>query len=368
MSNLSILVYSLFIILIIMLDYIHSYKKNLSRNSMLYFIITSSVALIIIINIVFMIFHINNLFTTVLLILGYLLIIIPALGLALYIRINFFYGYVSHVRKSIIHVAIYWFIYLNFIIYFFLTYKIDFNNIHLTLIIYNKLIIFTIIPIVYILIYSLYKKIKSKKTIDTRVLSALLIICLGLIIDLLLNTVITIIPAYTIAIILLYAYKTNVVLCTDPLTNLYNRRIILEKFSDGFHNSSSYIAAYFIDINDFKLANDIYGHNFGDKVLKDLALIIKSSIRTSDYAIRLGGDEFLIIAFLRQNKGIDRIPEKIYSLIEQYNNENNINDYKLAISIGYDIYDNNAELFDEFIEKIDKKMYTQKSDKKRTKK
>ncbi len=79
----------------------------------------------------------------------------------------------------------------------------------------------------------------------------------------------------------------------DPLTNINNRNIL------NYINFTEISYALFIcDLDDFKIINDTYGHDTGDDVLIKISSIIKDSIRDSDYAIRIGGDEFV---FLLQN-------------------------------------------------------------------
>ncbi len=85
---------------------------------------------------------------------------------------------------------------------------------------------------------------------------------------------------------------------TDPLTGLGNRRC-LEQFWDRLIDpagrairSGSIVA---IDLNDFKPINDTLGHDVGDEVLQFLGRIIASSLRQQDIAVRLGGDEFLVV-------------------------------------------------------------------------
>ncbi len=86
----------------------------------------------------------------------------------------------------------------------------------------------------------------------------------------------------------------------DPLTSLYNRRYmeyLFKLIDDDKRNSRSNekIILSLIDIDRFKQINDEYGHHIGDEVLKIISYRISSEIRKSDTAIRIGGDEFLII-------------------------------------------------------------------------
>ena len=77
----------------------------------------------------------------------------------------------------------------------------------------------------------------------------------------------------------------------DPVTGVYNRRY----FEDEIRNMQNSAGVTMIDLDDFKLYNDIYGHDMGDQVLCIVADVIKNCIRKTDKLIRYGGDEFLLI-------------------------------------------------------------------------
>lgn len=78
---------------------------------------------------------------------------------------------------------------------------------------------------------------------------------------------------------------------SDVLTGAYNRRFYEEELKDTVMSAG----VAMIDLDDFKVYNDIYGHMVGDAVLKEFVSELKKNIRTSDKLIRFGGDEFLLI-------------------------------------------------------------------------
>jgi two-component system, cell cycle response regulator len=86
---------------------------------------------------------------------------------------------------------------------------------------------------------------------------------------------------------------------TDPLTELYNRRVFLEQLAQEtarlarFKNLSA--ALLMIDLDHFKHVNDTYGHSTGDEVLRKFANIVRKTSRTIDLPARLGGEEFAIL-------------------------------------------------------------------------
>ena len=83
----------------------------------------------------------------------------------------------------------------------------------------------------------------------------------------------------------------NEKLYTDVMTGIYNRRFFEEKIK----NMEDEAGIAVIDLDDFKLHNDTYGHSAGDAALITTANIIKKYIRKTDILIRYGGDEFLLI-------------------------------------------------------------------------
>ena len=80
-------------------------------------------------------------------------------------------------------------------------------------------------------------------------------------------------------------------LYTDPLTNVYNRRYYEENLCRKYLTAG----VAMIDLDDFKLCNDSFGHQAGDRVLQTVASVIQQNIRGTDFLVRYGGDELLLI-------------------------------------------------------------------------
>ena len=84
----------------------------------------------------------------------------------------------------------------------------------------------------------------------------------------------------------------------DPLTGLYNRRFAEQRLAAEVSRSERRghpLTVMTMDLNDFKQINDTYGHPAGDQVLQEFASRLNKVIRGSDLAVRLGGDEFLVL-------------------------------------------------------------------------
>ena len=81
----------------------------------------------------------------------------------------------------------------------------------------------------------------------------------------------------------------------DPLTGLYNRRYLDRMLSEISEAESAAMVVIFFDVDDFKAVNDTYGHKVGDVVLRARGRRLQGTVRETDSAVRLGGDEFLIV-------------------------------------------------------------------------
>jgi diguanylate cyclase (GGDEF)-like protein len=86
---------------------------------------------------------------------------------------------------------------------------------------------------------------------------------------------------------------------SDPLTGLVNRAGFAEAAQRAFarsHRRGEKLAMFYCDVDGLKLINDTYGHEWGDLVLRTVADRLAGTLRTSDIAARIGGDEFVVIA------------------------------------------------------------------------
>jgi len=123
---------------------------------------------------------------------------------------------------------------------------------------------------------------------------------------------------------------------TDALTGVYNRRFLAKfskKYMNDFNETAS-LSLLILDIDNFKDINDTYGHDIGDVIIKKLVNIIKIIIRSNDYVVRYGGDEFVV---LLPNANIDnakRVGNKILELIHSKNKEESAEKLFFTISIG----------------------------------
>jgi len=126
---------------------------------------------------------------------------------------------------------------------------------------------------------------------------------------------------------------------TDELTHLYNRRFFNTKILEEMNRAKrekNYLSLLIIDVDYFKQYNDTYGHQQGDIILEKVASVLKNRTnRASDFAFRLGGEEFAIITTLEKEKAIE-FAEVIRNDIEELKIEHKSSTISkhLTISIG----------------------------------
>jgi diguanylate cyclase (GGDEF)-like protein len=105
---------------------------------------------------------------------------------------------------------------------------------------------------------------------------------------------------------------------TDRLTALYNRLKLDETFATEIERAKRYqtpLSVMILDVDHFKSVNDTYGHQVGDRILVELADILRQNIRASDYPGRWGGEEFLVICPQTDLDGASAVAEKLRAAI-----------------------------------------------------
>lgn len=153
---------------------------------------------------------------------------------------------------------------------------------------------------------------------------------------------------------------------TDPLTGIFNRRkfmqIALHELS-RFKRHKHIFSILMLDIDDFKKVNDNFGHDVGDKVIKDVATIIQEATRDSDCFSRWGGEEFIIMLPESDLSGRCIFAEKIINLINSYKFDHA---ERVTVSMGVTSSIENDDNIDEIIKRADHALYKAKGSGKNT--
>lgn len=149
----------------------------------------------------------------------------------------------------------------------------------------------------------------------------------------------------------------------DAMTGLHNRRFLEEYMETLVANNDrnkTTLSILMLDLDYFKKVNDTYGHDAGDKVLKELAKTLSASVRNSDLVIRYGGEEFVIILQNTSDGYGDKVGEKIRIAVEQLKIQVATTMIQKTISIGVADFPTDSETFWQAIKFADVALYQAK--------
>ena len=145
----------------------------------------------------------------------------------------------------------------------------------------------------------------------------------------------------------------------DPLTSLPNRLYMRRNIHNWVKNESEQFSLLFIDIDNFKCVNDTHGHDFGDKVLKQIALRLMRFRSRLSLVVRESSDEFLFLTPLTNEPEIKRLAERIIDVLSQpYEVENS--QFLLGCSIGIARFPEHGKDLDSLLRSADISMYKAK--------
>lgn len=147
---------------------------------------------------------------------------------------------------------------------------------------------------------------------------------------------------------------------TDALTKLKNRRYFNDEAQKEIQKADRYntdLCMMILDIDDFKKINDTFGHQVGDQVLEKLGVLIKDSLRDTDWAARYGGEEFCVILPMTSESGALKVAERLRLQIEQHLGED-FNE-RFTTSLGLSKFTKGLNL-NEWFGEADKALYHSK--------
>jgi len=127
----------------------------------------------------------------------------------------------------------------------------------------------------------------------------------------------------------------------DELTGLMNRRgflMLAEHQRSLADRKGTSLSVIFVDVDRFKSINDKFGHEEGDRALKELAGLLLRTFRRSDVVARLGGDEFIVLMADINDDGVPIVLDRVRKNLEAFNQESGF-PWRLSISLGVALYD-----------------------------
>lgn len=172
-------------------------------------------------------------------------------------------------------------------------------------------------------------------------------------------------PCFCLTLFFAHLFMVKADYSRDGLTGLYNRRRCNEFFAELARGQRRKAYLFLmIDMDDFKRINDAHGHTQGDKALKDVAEILKKSVRHRDFVARYGGDEFLLV--LEDNPNVQDVRGRIARELAAFN-ASNTRPYVLSMSIGSGVYEPaDPRSAQEFLEYVDRRMFLHKQEQRQT--
>jgi diguanylate cyclase (GGDEF)-like protein len=225
---------------------------------------------------------------------------------------------------------------------------------------HGKFYVIYILAYLLSLVFALYNVLKGMKLYQysgaKQFLMIAILILMGVVINLTDSSIRITFFTLGIASSMLYIVALEMIQQTDGLTGLLNRR--------GFDNS---IAAekdecviLFMDVDSFKMVNDVYGHDYGDYALRTIGGLMRKYYATYGKCFRYGGDEFAVIVTKRMNE-VKKANDSFRDELAQIKAE----DGKMpGVSIGYAAFDPKKDILTDVVKAADAKMYAIKRERK----
>jgi c-di-GMP phosphodiesterase len=150
----------------------------------------------------------------------------------------------------------------------------------------------------------------------------------------------------------------------DPMTRLFNRRhfdAAMERAVLDARNGSTPFTVFLIDLDRFKPINDMFGHAAGDAVLVSVAKSLQATLRETDLAARIGGDEFAVLALATTRESADEVAERLRTAIGTPELRFGHEVVRPACSIGFGCFPEDGESAPQLLQAADTAMYNDKA-------
>ncbi len=152
---------------------------------------------------------------------------------------------------------------------------------------------------------------------------------------------------------------------TDQLTGLPNARYMTLRFDEEASRARRNARPFqvvMLDLDDFKLVNDTFGHKVGDKMLREMARIIQAQLREYDFLARYAGDEFIAIVQELDANQVEDLTQRIETAVLEFSlHVRSVGRARVGISIGTSTYGVDGETLDQLLVAADQAMYRAKS-------
>jgi diguanylate cyclase (GGDEF)-like protein len=150
---------------------------------------------------------------------------------------------------------------------------------------------------------------------------------------------------------------------TDPLTNCYNRRALMSYLEHDIAHvkrHGGHLSVIMFDLDHFKTINDLYGHQAGDRSLRETAETVRSMIRKSDYLARYGGEEFIIVLRNTKFRSAVELAERIRQKLEVKKIHLDDRDINITASFGVATFKEGSDIH-RLLQEADEMLYRAKA-------
>jgi diguanylate cyclase (GGDEF)-like protein len=148
----------------------------------------------------------------------------------------------------------------------------------------------------------------------------------------------------------------------DAVTNVFTRGFLHDLLASEIsraERTNRSLALVMCDLDNFKQVNDRYGHLMGDYVLLQIATILKSCVRGSDYVVRYGGDEFLILLPETDEQGGGIVRQRVLAKVAEWDRNSRVGDLPVSVSLGLYLHVT-GQTADKDVAEADARMYAEK--------
>lgn len=166
----------------------------------------------------------------------------------------------------------------------------------------------------------------------------------------------------SVSILIIFIKLQNFDMYMDHLTGLWNRRKLQQFFDNFSHDTfkNQMMGGIMIDVDHFKMINHRHGHIVGDKVLSEVAQILKQTFNKEDFVCRYGGDEFVVILYIKNQNDLESCIVRLKKNLDKFNVMSQ-HPFDVNLSVGYDIVNLSLQTQSEiYLSSLDKKMYENK--------
>lgn len=160
------------------------------------------------------------------------------------------------------------------------------------------------------------------------------------------------------------AERLSLLANTDPLTQMANRRNLLNRLHREFDRAHRYhrpLSLLYIDLDGFKGVNDQFGHLFGDEVLRGVATAMQGVLRTTDLLARIGGDEFAVLMPETTIRGAENVAEKLRRALSAFSERLGPEVPNLSFCGGISVLHPDDESLEALLQRADEAQYLAKA-------